>query len=174
VGNTSEKIASALVLVDVVPHVDLAGADRIRTFMRSRPDGFATVEEAADAVAAYNSHRPRPTDTAGLMKNLRVRADGRLVWHWDPMIVQTSDHLEPPEFTSVLVDAATRVRIPTMLVRGLMSDVVTEAGVEEFRKILPELDVCDVVGAGHMVAGDKNDDFNRGVTGFLRLHLPLR
>ena len=173
VGNSTEKIASALVLVDIVPRPDPAGSERIRNFMRSRPDGFATLEEAADAVAAYNPHRPRPKDTTGLMKNLRLRPDGRLYWHWDPRIVQTPTRLEPPQFVGPLLDAAKRVRIPTLLVRGLMSDVVSEAGVAELLQSLPGLEVCDVVEAGHMVAGDRNDAFNRGVSTFLRRHLPL-
>ena len=173
VGNSTEKIASALVLVDIVPRPDPAGSERIRNFMRSRPDGFATLEEAADAVAAYNPHRPRPKDTTGLMKNLRLRSDGRLHWHWDPRIVQTPTRLEPPQFVGPLLDAARRVRTPTLLVRGLMSDVVSEAGVVELAQALPGLEVCDVAEAGHMVAGDRNDAFNRGVSTFLRRHLPL-
>lgn len=174
VGNSPEPIASALVLVDVVPRVDPVGSERIRNFMRSRPDGFGTLEEAADAIAAYNPHRPRPRDTSGLMKNLRLRTDGRLHWHWDPKIVQTPARLEPPQFVGPLLDAARRVRIPTLLVRGLMSDVVSEGGVAELRQVLPGLEVWDVAGAGHMVAGDRNDAFNQGVSTFLRRHLPLR
>jgi pimeloyl-ACP methyl ester carboxylesterase len=88
-------------------------------------------------------------------------------------IVQTPTRLEPPQFVDPLLDAARRVRIPTLLVRGLMSDVVSEAGVAELSQGLPGLEVCDVAGAGHMVAGDKNDAFNRGVSTFLRRHLAL-
>jgi pimeloyl-ACP methyl ester carboxylesterase len=172
VGNSTVPIARALVMVDVVPRPERAGAERIINFMRSRPEGFATVEEAADAVAAYNPNRPRPSDPSGLLKNLRRRADGRLHWHWDPEVVWTSRQLEPPMFTEPLLDAATRVRIPTMLVRGMLSDVVSDAGIEEFRNLMPALEVCDVAGAGHMVAGDRNDAFNSAVCGFLARHMP--
>ena len=60
-----------VVLVDIGPRTQPAGVERIIGFMRSRPDGFATLDEAADAVAAYTPHRPRPRDTGGLKKNLR-------------------------------------------------------------------------------------------------------
>jgi pimeloyl-ACP methyl ester carboxylesterase len=172
VGNSNTPIASALVLVDMIPSVGKAGADKIIAFMRAQPRGFANVEEAAAAVAAYNPHRTRPKAVSGLMKNLRVHADGRLHWHWDPRILDGPHLPEPPQFAQLLLDAADRVRIPTLLVRGLESDIVTEEGIQEFRRRLPALEVYDVGGAGHMVAGDKNDAFNRGVLTFLRRCMP--
>lgn len=162
-------IARALVLVDVVPRLNREGAERIIAFMRARPDGFASLDEAADMVATYYPQRRRPRDPTGLLKNLRRRGDGRLHWHWDPALVADPDALsEPPRFTEKLYAAARRIRIPTLLVRGLESDVVSDEGVDEFRACLPTLEVCDIAAAGHMVAGDRNDAFNDGVAAFLR------
>jgi pimeloyl-ACP methyl ester carboxylesterase len=172
-GNSPVPIARALVMVDVIPRVDPVGAEKIVNFMRSHPDGFANVEEAVDAVAAYNPHRPRPRDPAGLMKNLRRKPDGRLYWHWDPQIVRTSSRLEPPDLVEPLLAAARRVRIPTLLVRGLLSDIVTDAGIAELRGVLPTLEVYGIAEAGHMVAGDKNDVFSKGIGDFLRRHAPV-
>ena len=172
VGNSEEQIAAALILVDIVPTVNMGGANKIGKFMRSRPEGFANLEEAADAVAAYSPHRPRPKDTTGLMKNLRLREDGRLYWHWDPQFMRRTHRLEPPQFALQLLEAAERVRIPTLLVRGLQSDIVTDQGVAEFKQRLKQLEVYDVRDAGHMVAGDRNDAFNHGVISFLQRYLP--
>jgi pimeloyl-ACP methyl ester carboxylesterase len=171
-GAHAEALAAALILVDIVPRIDTAGAAKIRSFMSSGAAGFGTLAEASDAVAAYNPHRPRPKSNAGLMKNLRLRDDGRLYWHWDPRVLQQVRHAEPPLFAERLNSAAERVRIPTLLVRGLQSDIVTEAAVADFRAHLPQLEVFDVSGAGHMVAGDKNDVFNLGVFEFMQRHLP--
>lgn len=169
VGNSAKPIASALVLVDIVPRVEAAGGAKIGAFMRANPDGFANVEEAADAVSAYYPHRPRPKDPSGLMKNLRHRGnDGRLYWHWDPRMLRATSDPEPPRFADQLLAACAGVKIPTLLVRGRDSDIVGDAGIEEFRRALPALEVFDVQGAGHMVAGDKNDAFNEGVVSFLR------
>jgi pimeloyl-ACP methyl ester carboxylesterase len=172
VGNSPTRIAAAMVLVDVIPRLNREGAAKIVAFMNANPDGFADIEAAADAVAAYNPHRPRPKDVSGLMKNLRLREDGRLHWHWDPKFVRRPTKVEPPMLAAQLLEAASRVRVPTLLVRGMQSDIVTEEGVEEFRRLLPTLEVYDVMGAGHMVAGDKNDVFNQGVVSFLQRHLP--
>jgi len=171
-GTHAPPLAEALILVDIVPRVDTSGANKIQAFMRSGAQGFGTLDEAADAVAAYNPHRPRPKSNAGLMKNLRLRGDGRLHWHWDPRVLQQARHAEPPLFAERLNRAAQQVRIPTLLVRGLQSDIVTETGVTDFRAHLPQLEVFNVSGAGHMVAGDKNDAFNQGVFQFLQRHLP--
>ena len=164
---------NALILVDVVPNAERAGIDRIRRFMLSAPDGFASLDAAVDAVAAYNPERPRPLDGEGLMRNLRVREDGRLRWHWDPAILDD----EPGTMRRVL-DASSRrladvAGLRTLLVRGLRSDVVSDDGVAAFRAMLPALDVLDVAGAGHMVAGDRNDAFAAGVRDYLALHMPV-
>jgi pimeloyl-ACP methyl ester carboxylesterase len=107
-----------------------------------------------------------------LLKNLRRGADGRLRWHWDPKIIRRPYRLEPPELAEQLLGACAGVHVPALLVRGQQSDVVDDAGIEEFRRKLPQLQVASVAGAGHMVAGDRNDAFNRSVISFLRTSVP--
>lgn len=163
----------AVVLVDIVPNPEKAGVDRIVSFMRANPDGFATLDEAVDAVASYNPDRPRRSDPSGLMRNLRLRDDGRLYWHWDPQItaLRSESHHEMMKQSAAVM--ALREDIPVLLVRGLKSDVVSDAGVAAFVELMPRLAVADVNGAGHMVAGDRNDAFNTNVIAFLEQYLPL-
>lgn len=163
---------AAVVLVDIVPRPDPEGVARIRNFMSGNPDGFESLEEVADAVAAYNPHRPRPRDLSGLEKNLRRRADGRFQWHWDPKILARDTGEELAEFETT-VKGLKRVRdVPVLLVRGLASDVVNAEGIAELRDAMPNLEIFDVTGAGHMVAGDRNDAFNQGVLDFLARLVP--
>ncbi len=162
----------ALVLVDVAPHIEAAGAQRILTFMaRHMADGFADLEEVADAVQEYNPHRPRPSDLSGLRKNVRQHDDGRWYWHWDPRFITsrpTDDESRTARHRSdALVDAARSLTVPTLLVRGRQSDLLSEAGAKEFLELVPHARFADVGGAGHMVAGDKNDAFNDAVISFL-------
>ena len=164
---------AGLVLVDIVPDPDPRGIDRIVSFMTGNPEGFATIDEAVAAVAAYNPERKAPSDGSGLIKNLRKGEDGRLRWHWDPRIIA-----DPPSHHHGIVQRAaetlaTLSDLPVLLVRGLSSDVVSDAGVATFRRTLPRLESLDVAGAGHMVAGDRNDAFNDGVIAFARRTLPL-
>lgn len=162
----------ALVLVDIAPTVEATGVERIRTFMHANLEsGFASLEDVADAVHAYNPHRPRPTDLSGLRKNVRQRADGRWYWHWDPAfmkLVPTMDEARTREDrTNHLADVAQRLTVPTLLVRGRQSDLLSEEGAREFLELVPHARYADVGGAGHMVAGDRNDAFNDAVVGFL-------
>ena len=164
--------AAALIMVDIVPRPNPVGTKKITAFMQSHPEGFATLEAAAEAVSAYNPHRPRPKDIGGLAKNLRKRGDGRYYWHWDPRILEGDGQSEPGVMADTLIACTRKVGVPTLLVRGLASDVVTDQSVEEFRHYLPSLEVFNVPSAGHMVAGDRNDAFNDGVIQFLCRHVP--
>jgi non-heme chloroperoxidase len=157
--------AAALVLVDVTPRIEPTGVGKIRAFMTANPDGFASVDEAADAVAGYLPHRPRPADTSGLRKNLRLREDGRLYWHWDPRFM--SEVRTMASGGERLEAAARALAVPTLLIRGGRSEIVTPAGAQAFLDLAPHAEFVDVTDADHMVAGDANDVFNAAVIDFI-------
>jgi pimeloyl-ACP methyl ester carboxylesterase len=165
-GEVAPGTARALVFVDIAPRLERTGAARIHAFM-DRPQGFATLDEAADAIAAYNPHRPRPTDLRGLEKNLRRNEDGRWYWHWDPRFIAGKGG--PSELTdhARLSACARALTVPTLLVRGRMSDILSEEGAREMLELVPHARYADVSGAGHMVAGDRNDAFTAAVVAFL-------
>lgn len=170
-----QETARALVLVDVAHRLELVGRERIGAFMTGNLDGFASLEDAADAIAAYNPHRPRTTNLAGLAKNLRQRDDGRWVWHWDPAFVVgkfgSADETRAVATGFARLDRAVdALRIPTLLVRGRSSDLLSEEGVQDFLARAPHAEFADVAGAGHMVAGDRNEVFNRAILEFLARH----
>lgn len=168
-----EQLADSLVLVDIAVSIEPTGARRVRDFMQSAPNGFGSLEEAAEAVAAYNPHRRHSGNVEGLRKNLRMRG-GRWHWHWDPATLRMDerdhDGTESPVSEAIYVRskaAARRVACPVLLVRGVQSDVVSEAGVDEMRELIPHTVVVDVRDAGHMVAGDDNDIFTASLLGYL-------
>ena len=165
-------LASALVLVDVTPVVNMEGADRITGFMRQNLDGFTSLEHAADTVAAYLPHRPRPRDNSGLMKNLRRGPDGRLYWHWDPKIFNSGNPNQRAAVVDQLVEACKHVREPTLLIRGSDSEIVTPEGARHFQSLIPGSEWVDVAGARHMVAGDNNDAFSAAILEFLTRVVP--
>jgi len=174
IGESETPIARGLVLVDVAPRTEPEGVQRIGDFMAANLEsGFGSLEEVADAVAAYNPHRPRPSDLSGLKKNVRLREDGRWVWHWDPAFMRgiesTDDETRSNDVMNhERLEAATRhLTVPTLLVRGRMSDLLSEEGAREMLALAPHAEYADVAGAGHMVAGDRNDLFNDAIVGFL-------
>jgi non-heme chloroperoxidase len=159
---------AALILVDVVPRLAPGGIARIRGFMDAQPQGFSSLQEAADAIAHYMPHRPRPASLEGLRKNLRLKPDGRWYWHWDPNYARFRTGAST--FTDQLELAAQRVNVPTLIVRGARSELVDEAGVQLLRQMIPHAQAVDVQGAHHMVAGDRNDAFNQVIHDFLVRH----
>ena len=133
-------------------------------------EGFGSLEEVADAIAAYNPHRPRPTDLTGLRKNLRER-DGRYYWHWDPRF--RSGHCDVRQRQARLESCARNLSLPTLLVRGGLSDILSEEGAQSFLALCPHSEYVNVSGAAHMVAGDRNDIFSGAVIEFLSRTVPL-
>jgi pimeloyl-ACP methyl ester carboxylesterase len=174
-GEISPGIARAVVLVDIVPNMDPSGATRIHNFMADRmKSGFESLDEVADAIAEYNPHRPRPTDLDGLRTNLRRRGD-RWYWHWDPKFISNTASLPPTEVADVdrlnaAVAAILANDVPMLLVRGQMSDLVSQERADEFLARFTQVEFVDVRGAGHMVAGDRNDVFADAVLDFLTRH----
>jgi non-heme chloroperoxidase len=163
------EVSESLILVDIAPRINPDGVDRILSFMSAHSRGFASLEEAAGAVAAYQPHRAQRADPEGLQKNLRRRADGRWYWHWDPALMDLFEQarratLDP----AIFYRAAGRLSQPILLVRGMLSDVVDDASTREFQDRLPHARVAEVGDAGHMVAGDRNDAFIGAVMAFLR------
>src|ERR1700683_685218 len=158
--------AVALVLVDYAAQIDPEGVERIRTFLHANADGFSSLDDVADAIASYQPQRNRRRRVDGLAKNVRIGDNGRYYWHWDPQTIM-GNRLKPHERQLRLEASARNVTIPTLLVRGGLSDVLTEGGVKAFLEVCPRAEYVEVQGAAHMVAGDRNDLFTTAVVDFL-------
>jgi pimeloyl-ACP methyl ester carboxylesterase len=155
----------ALVLVDIVTRPERDGVARVIDFLGKHRDGFDSVDEAADAVAEYMPHRPRPKSSEGLRRNLRER-DGRWYWHWDPDML--SNRVEDPtEMTDQMETAARALTIPVLLMRGMKSDVVSAEGAASFLELVPHAQLVEIGGAAHTAAGDDNDSFTDAVAKFV-------
>jgi len=180
---STRQLFSSVVLVDITPQMERSGVERIVGFMLAHPDGFARLEDAADAIAAYRPHRPRPTDLSGLERTLSRGADGRWRWRWDPRFLTSKFQVSGEGIEALdekralmqehLLSGARSLEVPTLLVRGAESDVVSSDGVAAFLDAVPHAHYVDVADAGHMVSGDQNDAFTSAVLDFLtRTHQP--
>jgi non-heme chloroperoxidase len=162
--------ASALVLVDMAPRIEPEGSRKILEFMNQKPEGFDTLEEVAAAIANYQPHRQRPRTLDGLAKNVRLGANGKYVWHWDP--ARRNGRHNTAAYRERLARAADRLKLPTLLVRGGLSDVLSEEGARSFLAQAPHAEYVNVDNAAHMVAGDRNDIFAGSVIEFLARVVP--
>ena len=167
-GYLDREAFSSVTLVDVTPTMEIEGILKVVGFMSAHlKDGFGSIEEAAEVIAEYLPHRPKPKDLRGLSKNLRQREDGRYRWHWDPDFMSgmwTAGQARPRDY---LKTAVTNIDVPIHLIRGGQSELVSAAAVKDFLELVPHAAFSDVAGAGHMVAGDKNDAFVEAVENFI-------
>jgi pimeloyl-ACP methyl ester carboxylesterase len=170
-GTLKPGVFSSVTLVDITPNLEESGVTKIVGFMGEHSkDGFSSLNEAADVIAKYLPHRRRPKDLEGLRKNLRLGQDGRWRWHWDPAFIQDVVRRSAVERVGDLEQSVRNIKAPIHLVRGRMSELVSDASVEAFKALAPDAHFTDVADARHMVAGDKNDVFTAAVSDFLRKH----
>lgn len=167
VGTSDRMVARGLVLVDIAPKSDPKGVERIRTFMKSGIDGFDSLNEAAAAIAAYIPQRARTFNESGLTKVLRQR-DARWYWHWDPrMLDDERTEVVANRYEGILDAAIANITVPTMLLRGTLSDIVTQEGINQLQENISDFMMINISGASHMIAGDKNDAFSSAILAFL-------
>lgn len=158
---------AGLVLVDIAPKVSSAGTDRVVGFMRSTSKGFASLEDAAIAIADYLPHRTRPPRPEGLAKNLRQGGDGLYRWHWDPAFIKPRPGWTPQKFEDRMMRATHAIKAPMLFVRGGNSDVLTADIARDLAGDLPNAQFAEVAGAEHMLAGDDNTAFTKVILPFL-------
>lgn len=169
----AEPAQTRLVLMaDVGPHISRDGVAPIRAFMERSMHGFDSVEAAAQALDSLPG-RDRPADAGTLARALRRGEDGRLYWRWDPRMALPG-FIHADLETAQMEQAAAAVRCPVMLVRAEHSDVLTDKGVETFRRLTPQLSVTMAPGVGHMFTNDQNDAFATPLLEMLRTQDRIR
>lgn len=167
----NESLAAGLVMVDITLQFEARGIERILNFLRAHPNGFATLEEAAEHINAYQSHRGRRSDPERLKRHLR-KEEGRWVWRWDPALTHGAEERNA-RWTAMLEHSAGQLTCPVQLISGGQSDIVSEATIRNFMERISHASHVEIDDAHHMVAGDENDRFCAAITGFIRQHLPI-
>lgn len=157
---------SAVVLVDVTPHWDEAGLARVLQFVTAFPDGFDSLEHAADVVAGYLPHRRARKTPNELAALLHAGEDGRWHWHWDRRLVDDLVR-DSARHQDDIAAAARSLRCPVLLISGGRSELVSEDNVRTFQALVPHAQHIQVPHVGHMLAGDDNDAFTAVVLDYL-------
>ena len=169
-----KEMCWSLVMVDIGLYPNLEGSQEIVEFMHSGSEGFASIEEAAESVANYLPHRKRPRDNRGLEKNLRLKDDGRYYWHWDPRFLDSRPKDIPEDYKEKQKSFAKVVETPTLLIKGAMSNILTQNEVDDFLQVITHSKFVEIKDAAHMVAGDRNDIFAAAAIDFLENQSPLK
>ncbi len=164
-----QELCKALVMVDIGIYPNEDGSNEILNFMSSGFTGFDSLEEASNAISSYLPHREKPKDISGLRKNLRLKEDGRYYWHWDPKFIESrTSNPDRGEYRKKQRNYAETVTVPTLLIRGALSNVVTQEEVDDFLTTISHAEFVEIDKAAHMIAGDRNDIFANAAITFLQ------
>ena len=169
-GEPPLQACAALVLVDIAPRIDPEGGRAVHDFMSGTAGGFDTLEAAAEAVAKYLPHLPRPKYHSGLRRKLRQGADQRFYWRWDPDFITPRQGWDLEAVRERLEAALVEVAAPVLMVHGALSEIVGQQAVMEFAALRPDVETVEIADAHHMVAGDDNDAFRAALLEFLSRH----
>ncbi len=158
--------ADRVVLVDVGPEVSEEGARSIRHFVTEHRE-FDDLDQFVEAVQRYDPYRSKAHIERTVKYNLLRRADGKFVSKRDhgPRLSTTQEHRSHHDrFT---IDDAPAMTMPTLLVRGADSNILTAEAARRFADALPDGELATVADSGHNVHGQNTPGFIEAVTPFL-------
>jgi pimeloyl-ACP methyl ester carboxylesterase len=142
---------AAVILNDIGAVIDKSGITRIAGYV-GKGGPVANWEEAAAAMRAVNGDAFPRADAAFWLsfaqRTFRQRADGRLEADYDPAIAPPPPAADAPSIELwPLFDSL--AQIPTLLVRGALSDILTRDTAFAMRTRKPDLVLAEIPAIGH-------------------------
>jgi esterase len=161
------ELVNRLVIVDIGPEISAEGIERMKKERTSEPEAFDSKEEA---ISYMRRIEPRQSDKFirhQVCYALRQDERGRLRFKYDRALLSTE--LRSPQW---LWEYISQVVCPSLLVRGMESDMLTTEVAERMGRNLAFGSVVDIEHAGHSVPGDNPDAFETVVRRFLGIGGP--
>ena len=165
--NANPQRVRALVLVDVGPESAKEGVDNIVRFTRG-PDELE-FEEFVELAHRFNQRRTLENIRERMRHRLKPAESGKWTWKFDKRFreqengLKIGSELSNDQSWQLFRD----VSVPTLLVRGGESDVLSAETAERATREMARARLVTVSGAGHSVPGDNPDEFTAAVREFL-------
>ena len=161
------QLARALVIVDVGPVVSEEGARTIGNFV-TRNVEFDSIEAFVEQVAGYDPFRQRAHMERTARYNLVQRVDGKYISKSDRILHDESFRkLRAERAEQVGIEAVREIGVPTLVVRGERSNILTVEAAEEFAAVLSDGSLVTVPDCGHNVQTQNTTGFLAAVRPFL-------
>lgn len=154
-----------LVIVDIGPELSTRGVARIQTSVVAS-DVFDTEEEAFQRARAANERAPDDHLRHRVINNLMKLQDGRWTFRYDRALRDASIQRPRPS-TEEAWQAVANIAVPTLLIRGEESDILSEETASRMVEEIGDCTLQTVTGSGHSVPLDKPEGFLEAVRGFL-------
>jgi esterase len=155
-----------LVVVDIGPDVAPAGRARVGLLMASAPERFDTLEHALVYARENNPRYGEALLRRRVEHGLRALPDGGFTWKYDRELreaVRQGRWRDPTD----LWPPWSAIACPTLLVRGVESDLFTPEIAKQMLERQPHARLVEVENAGHTVPGDQPDVFRALLVDFL-------
>jgi pimeloyl-ACP methyl ester carboxylesterase len=155
-----------LVVVDVGPEINPAGTNRIREFA-STPE-LDSPEAFLERAVKFNPIRDPAVLRRSLYYNLRELPNGKWALKHDQRRAAEEVAARATAQRERLSGEIGRIECPTLILRGAMSEVISDAGAEKFARSLPKARWVRIEQAGHNIQGDNPRGLLDALNPFLR------
>jgi pimeloyl-ACP methyl ester carboxylesterase len=153
-----------LVIVDIGPQIEGSGMGRIQTGIRAS-DVFETKDEAFAAARAANPRPPEAHHRHRVDNSLMRMSDGRWTYRYDRAMRTGAGR--PPRDPEAGWRACANINVPTLLIRGELSDILSESVAQRMIETIPDARLVLVRNSGHSVPLDAPDGFLNAARTFL-------
>jgi pimeloyl-ACP methyl ester carboxylesterase len=151
--------------VDIGPEIELEGLRRIMTMVSSVPEELDSEEQAYELLRAAAPRYSEPLLRHRVKWSFTRLPNGKLAWKYDRALrVQAREGTR--DIPNLWPDLA-RIACPTLIVRGVESDVLSPEIAKRMLESLKDGRLVEVPEAGHTVPGDQPGVFIRVVSEFL-------
>ena len=144
---------AGLVLIDIAPEISTGGSLRIRDFITQDRE-LDSVEDFVERALKFNPMRNRQLLRRSLLHNLRQLPSGKWTWKHDPKRMPKNFETERGERKTMIMDNASAIVCPTLVMRGARSDVLSDDNARDFAASVPKGRWLRIENAGHTIQGD--------------------
>ncbi|MDE0812735.1 MAG: alpha/beta hydrolase [Alphaproteobacteria bacterium] len=154
-----------LVVVDIGPEISEEGRKLISAFVRNNEE-FDNLEHFAENVRKYDPYRSMEHIERTVKYNMLCRADGKYISKCDSTPRRVGIQTGSSE-DAVSLDDARAFDIPTLIVRGETSKILTPESAVRFKDALPQGELVTVPECGHNVHSQNTHGFIEAIGPFL-------
>jgi pimeloyl-ACP methyl ester carboxylesterase len=155
------ELVSAVIAEDVGPERPTQVAEGVTRQLRQEDErGWASEEELFNQLRTSNARTNEDVLRAYARYGSKQRSDGRTIWKRDPAI---GNGFVPTELWRFVRE----IKAPIIYVLGGRSTIVPAATQEELRKVLPQVEIASIPGAGHYPSEENPREFLAIIDKFL-------
>lgn len=159
----------ALVIVDVAPEVMRAGIIEMEQFAQAT-ETLASFDNFLERAVEFNPDRPVEHLRYSLTHALHQTEEG---WTWKndrrkrQKLSEQAQKQQLEKRTSQLWNAVHTIKVPTLLMRGSESKILSDEHAREVVAAMHQAELIEITGARHTVQGDNPADFAQELDAFL-------